>query len=51
MVNGFAGQVVKMDLNGTVLGVIGKAGKDVGEFGEAHSSRSAPRENSGLLIR
>jgi sugar lactone lactonase YvrE len=43
MVNGFAGQVVKMDLNGTVLGVIGKAGKDVGEFGEAHFIAVSPK--------
>jgi hypothetical protein len=32
-----------MDLNGTVLGVIGKAGKDVGEFGEAHFIAVSPK--------
>jgi sugar lactone lactonase YvrE len=36
MVNGFAGQLVKMDLEGKVLGAMGKPGKGAGEFGEAH---------------
>jgi sugar lactone lactonase YvrE len=36
MVNGFAGQLVKMDLEGKVLGAIGKPGRGPGEFGEAH---------------
>lgn len=36
MVNGFAGQLVKMDLEGKVLAVLGKPGKGPGEFGEAH---------------
>lgn len=36
MVNGFAGQVVQMDLDGNVLAVIGKPGQGLGEFGEAH---------------
>jgi sugar lactone lactonase YvrE len=36
MVNGFAGQVLKLDLNGKVLAAIGKPGKGPGEFGEAH---------------
>jgi sugar lactone lactonase YvrE len=43
MVNGFAGQIVKMDLNGTVLGAIGKSGKGVGEFGEAHFIAVSPK--------
>jgi hypothetical protein len=43
MVNGFAGQIVKMDLNGTVLGAIGKPGKGVGEFGEAHFIAVSPK--------
>jgi DNA-binding beta-propeller fold protein YncE len=43
MVNGFAGQVVRMDLNGTVLGVVGKAGQGLGEFGEAHMLARSPR--------
>lgn len=36
MVNGFAGQVLRLDLNGNVLSAVGKSGKGVGEFGEAH---------------
>ena len=36
MVNGFAGQVLKLDLNGKVLAAMGKPGKGLGEFGEAH---------------
>ncbi len=36
MVNGFAGQVLKLDLNGKVLAAAGKPGKGPGEFGEAH---------------
>ena len=36
MVNGFAGQLLKLDLAGNVLAATGKAGKGPGEFGEAH---------------
>ena len=36
MVNGFAGQVLKLDLDGKVLAATGKPGVGVGEFGEAH---------------
>jgi DNA-binding beta-propeller fold protein YncE len=36
MVNGFAGQLLKLDLEGTVLAATGKPGKGLGEFGEAH---------------
>jgi sugar lactone lactonase YvrE len=36
MVNGFAGQVLKLDLEGKVLAAMGKPGKGPGEFGEAH---------------
>ena len=43
MVNGFAGQVVKMDLQGNVLAVTGKAGNGVGEFGEAHFIALSPK--------
>jgi sugar lactone lactonase YvrE len=43
MVNGFAGQVLKLDLNGTVLAATGKAGKGVGEFGEAHFIAVSPK--------
>jgi sugar lactone lactonase YvrE len=43
MVNGFAGQVVKMDLQGNVLAVTGKAGNGVGELGEAHFIAVSPK--------
>jgi sugar lactone lactonase YvrE len=43
MVNGFAGQVVKLDLQGNVLAVVGKAGNGVGEFGEAHFIALSPK--------
>jgi DNA-binding beta-propeller fold protein YncE len=36
MVNGFAGQVLRLDLSGKVLAATGKAGTEPGEFGEAH---------------
>jgi DNA-binding beta-propeller fold protein YncE len=36
MVNGFAGQLLKLDLDGKVLSATGKPGKGTGEFGEAH---------------
>ena len=48
MVNGFAGQVVKMDLNGKVLAVLGKPGKGPGEFGEAHFIAVSP--NNELYV-
>jgi sugar lactone lactonase YvrE len=37
MVNGYAGQILRLDLDGKVLAAIGKAGPGPGEFGEAHS--------------
>ena len=43
MVNGFAGQIVRMDLDGNVLGVTGKVGKGVGQFGEAHFVAVSPK--------
>jgi DNA-binding beta-propeller fold protein YncE len=43
MVNGFAGQVLRLDLNGTVLAATGKPGKGVGEFGEAHFIAVSPK--------
>jgi len=43
MVNGFAGQVLKMDLDGKVLAATGKPGKGVGEFGEAHVIAVSPK--------
>jgi sugar lactone lactonase YvrE len=44
MVNGFAGQVVRMDLNGKVLAALGKPGKGPGEFGEAHMIAVSPKD-------
>ena len=43
MVNGFAGQVLRLDLNGQVLAAAGKSGKGVGEFGEAHYVAVSPK--------
>ena len=43
MVNGFAGQVLRLDLNGTVLAATGKPGKGLGEFGEAHFIAVSPK--------
>ena len=43
MVNGFAGQVLRLDLQGKVLAATGKAGKGVGEFGEAHFVAVSPK--------
>ncbi|MGD2167942.1 MAG: peptidyl-alpha-hydroxyglycine alpha-amidating lyase family protein [Gammaproteobacteria bacterium] len=36
MVNGYAGQVLRLDLSGAVLAVMGRPGDGPGEFGEAH---------------
>jgi len=43
MVNGFAGQLLRMDLDGKVLGATGKPGKGLGEFGEAHMIAVSPK--------
>ena len=43
MVNGFAGQLLRLDLDGKVLAAIGKPGKGVGEFGEAHFVAVSPK--------
>jgi DNA-binding beta-propeller fold protein YncE len=43
MVNGFAGQLLRLDLNGTVLAATGKPGKGLGEFGEAHFLTVSPK--------
>lgn len=43
MVNGFTGQVLKLDLEGKVLAVTGKPGNGVGEFGEAHFVAVSPK--------
>lgn len=43
MANGFAGQIVQMDLDGAVLAVTGRPGKGLGEFGEAHVLAVGPK--------
>jgi len=43
MVNGYAGQVVRLDLSGQVLAAVGKPGTGLGEFGEAHFIAVSPR--------
>ena len=43
MVNGFTGQVLKLDLAGNVLAAMGQPGKNPGEFGEAHYIAVSPR--------
>jgi len=43
MVNGFAGQLLRLDLNGAVLAATGKPGKGLGEFGEAHFLAVSPK--------
>ena len=36
LAHGHAGQVLKLDLDGKVLGAMGKQGRGLGQFGEAH---------------
>jgi DNA-binding beta-propeller fold protein YncE len=43
MVNGFAGQILQLDLDGKVLAVTGKPGNALGEFGEAHFIAVSPK--------
>ena len=43
MVNGFAGQIVKLDLDGTPVAAVGRPGKGLGEFGEAHFIAVSPK--------
>lgn len=43
LANGFAGQILRLDLNGNVLASVGKSGKGLGEFGEAHAVSVSPR--------
>src|SRR5215468_6946290 len=43
MVNGFAGQLLRLDLDGKVLAATGKPGKGLGEFGEAHMIAVSPK--------
>jgi DNA-binding beta-propeller fold protein YncE len=43
MVNGFAGQLLKLDLDGRVLAATGRPGTGLGEFGEAHFIAVSPK--------
>lgn len=43
MVNGFAAQVLQMDLAGRVLAATGRPGRGLGEFDEAHFIAVSPR--------
>jgi len=43
MVNGFTGQIVKLALDGAVLGAVGRPGTALGEFGEAHYIAVSPK--------
>jgi sugar lactone lactonase YvrE len=43
MVNGFAGQLLRLDASGKVLAAVGKPGTAPGEFGEAHFVAVSPR--------
>jgi DNA-binding beta-propeller fold protein YncE len=36
LANGHHGQIIRLDMNGHILGMTGKVGKAPGEFGEAH---------------
>ena len=42
MVSGFAGEILKLDEQGKVVGATGEPGKKLGEFGEAHYMTLAP---------
>jgi len=43
MANGFAGQVLELDLAGNVLAATGRPGTGLGEFGEAHFIAVSPK--------
>jgi len=43
MVNGFAGQLLELDLDGKVIAALGKPGTALGEFGEAHMIGVSPK--------
>ena len=45
MVNGFAGQLLRLDTGGKVLAATGKPGTAPGEFGEAHFIALSPRDD------
>jgi DNA-binding beta-propeller fold protein YncE len=43
MVNGFTGQILKLDMDGKVLAAMGRPGDGPGEFGEAHYITVSPK--------
>ena len=43
LANGHAGQILKLDTDGKILGMTGKQGKALGQFGEAHFIALSPR--------
>lgn len=43
LVDGHAGQLLRLDLDGKVLAAVGKKGNGLGEFGEAHSVAVSPK--------
>ena len=43
LANGHAGQILKLDMNGKILGMTGKQGKALGQFGEAHFIAFGPK--------
>ena len=43
LANGHAGQILKLDMAGNILGMTGKQGKAVGQFGEAHFITLSPK--------
>ena len=45
MVNGFTGQILRLDTTGKVLAATGKPGTAPGEFGEAHFIAISPRND------
>jgi sugar lactone lactonase YvrE len=45
MVNGFTGQLLRLDAGGKVLAATGKPGTAAGEFGEAHFIALSPRND------
>ena len=58
MVNGFAGQLLRLDRDGKVLNAIGKPGTGLGEYGEAHFIAMGPAQEvivadsvSGMLTK
>jgi len=45
LANGYAAQVLRLDLEGRVLATVGKSGEGLGEFGEAHVIALSPKDD------